>query len=291
MKPEERRHREGRRGERQDDPEERLVAGRAIDGRRLLELLGDRVEVALQVPDRERQRARDDGQARPRSATSGSRRGRRSADPSWIPLSMMNSGAIVATAGSIRTPRMAIIRTSRPRNGGARRRRRRGPRSGPMTEPPTLASRKLLRASSSRLMSSLVGWAMTRAKASSDAPGGMRPVRPRRCSAGRAPARRSTGSGTGPSTVISRQRTWRMTWLPRLQLAARRAAPEADQRAGPGLAIGRSGNDRRWSGPSCLLRVAGGCPRQPVRDERDREEEEEQDHRERGRRPRTAGGR
>ena len=31
-------------------------------------------------------------------------------------LSMMNSGAIVATAGSISTPRIAIIRTSRPRN-------------------------------------------------------------------------------------------------------------------------------------------------------------------------------
>ena len=36
--------------------------------------------------------------------------------PTFTWVSRMNSGAIVATAGSIRTPRTAIIRTSRPRN-------------------------------------------------------------------------------------------------------------------------------------------------------------------------------
>jgi len=87
---------------------------------------------------------------------------------------MMNRGAIVATAGSIRTPRIAIISTSRSRK---RRREKAYAAVTPIrTEKrATLeASRKLFRASSSRPISSEVGWAMTRAKASSDAPGGIR---------------------------------------------------------------------------------------------------------------------
>src|SRR6185436_8023503 len=58
---EERGDREGRYGQRQDDAPEDLVLGRAVDGGRLLEILRDRVEVALQVPDRERQLRRDEG--------------------------------------------------------------------------------------------------------------------------------------------------------------------------------------------------------------------------------------
>ena len=57
---EERGDREGRGRERQDDLEEHLVPRRAVDGGRLLEFARDRVEVALEVPDREGQRAGDD---------------------------------------------------------------------------------------------------------------------------------------------------------------------------------------------------------------------------------------
>ena len=76
----------------------------AVDGGRLLQLLRNRVEVALHVPDRERQRA---GRRRPASTPSSDCR--RLNGPStaiWTLLSRMNSGAIVATAGSIRTARM-----------------------------------------------------------------------------------------------------------------------------------------------------------------------------------------
>ena len=46
---------------------ERLVARRAIDRCRFLEILGDRVEVALEVPDGEWQQAGDDRDATPAS--------------------------------------------------------------------------------------------------------------------------------------------------------------------------------------------------------------------------------
>ena len=124
-----------------------------------------------------------------------------------MPLSMMNSGAMVATAGSISTPRTAIISTSRPRK---RSREKAYAASTPIpTENSATveASMKLFLASSKKLMLSVVGWARTRANASSDAPGGIRLSGRDRFRGSRA-REKMHRIGNSTVNVISRQMAW-----------------------------------------------------------------------------------